>query len=98
MNDMDRSEEEIRAAEEARNAALTEAADMSWLMDNQRGRRIAWRLLDRSGVNADGFSTDAGVMAYVAGKRSVGLAFQALVLGTGLDSYTQMLREAGDAK
>jgi len=27
-----------------------EAADVKWLMNNKRGRRMVWRLLDRAGV------------------------------------------------
>lgn len=93
-------QDEARAAqalaEKARNAALTEASDMAWLMDNARGRRIAWRLLDRCGINADGFNADQSVASYLAGKRAVGLSFQALTLATGFDAYVQMLREAGE--
>lgn len=92
------ADSEAAAAKAARNAAQTEAEDMAWLMDSARGRRIAWRVLDRCGINAHGFSPEPGALAFLTGRRSVGLEFQALAQAGGFEPFIQMLREATEPK
>jgi hypothetical protein len=54
--------------------ALTEDADLRWLMGDPRGQRIARRLLERSGVWRTSYTGEALSTAFREGERNVGHA------------------------
>ena len=59
------------------SAAKTERAllkgQLRYMMANATGRAWMWRHLGECGVYRSSFNTDAGVMAFAEGRRSVGL-------------------------
>jgi hypothetical protein len=57
---------------ETEEAALTEDADLRWLMGDPRGRRIARRLIERSGIFRLSFTGDAESTAFREGERNAG--------------------------
>lgn len=78
----------------ARLAAKTEADDFMWLMSQKRGRRIVWRLLERTGVFRLSFNTDALQMAFAEGNRNEGNRTLSQIHELCPDRYTDMLKEA----
>jgi hypothetical protein len=69
-----RKQEADRAAK-ARDEQLLqeeESADIRWLMGSKRGRRIVWRLLEKSGLFSSTFDSNAMVMAFAEGRRFYG--------------------------
>ena len=70
-----------------------EAEDFKWLMGSKRGRRIAWRLLEDSGVFRLSFSTDPLQMAFNEGNRNFGNRVLALVHAHCPEKYPMMIKE-----
>lgn len=89
------TQERARAALDTRTARdqETDEADLKWLMDSKRGRRIVWRQLDRAGVFRLSFHTDAMVMAFAEGNRNEGLHILAQVHALCPDRYLTMVKE-----
>lgn len=54
-------------------ARQQEVDDLKWLMAHAQGRRIVWRLLDKTGIYRTSFNHSGSVMAFNEGKRDVGL-------------------------
>lgn len=78
---------------DARVKRLQEVEDLKWLMAHAAGRRIATRILERTGVRRTSFHTNGSTMAFNEGRRDVGLWFEAEVLETAPDAYLKMLKE-----
>lgn len=70
-----------------------EAEDIKWLMSSKRGRRIAYRLLERAGVWRLSFDTNALRMAFNEGNRNEGLALFAKVMEHCPEQFPVMLKE-----
>lgn len=89
------SHEQVRATAEQRSqmAADTEASDLDWLMSEEKGRRIVWRLLERAGVFRTSFNSDASVMAFREGTRNEGLRVLGQIHALCPDRYIEMVRE-----
>lgn len=85
-------------AAEAENRAKTHAEDIKWLMSSPRGRRLAWWLLEKAGVNRTSFSNSGSVMAYNEGRRTMGLMVLADIISVTPDRYMEMLQEGGSKK
>ena len=51
----------------------TEIDDLAWLMSDARGRRVMRRLLARSGIYRTSFNADPATMAFMEGRRDMGL-------------------------
>lgn len=81
------------AAAKARNADETEEADIRWLMNNRRGRRILWRLLDQTGVFRSTFNPTAMVMAFQEGNRNFGNRMLGLIHTHSAELYPTMMKE-----
>lgn len=62
-------------------------------MGGKRGRAFVWRLLDKSGVRADPFSTNASQTAYNLGTAAYGRWLTDELLSTCPDNYLLMLKE-----
>jgi hypothetical protein len=87
--------EEKREAEAERQtlARQQEAADLTWLMKDKRGRRIVWRQLAAAGVFRSSFDPNAMTMAFNEGRRSEGLRLLAQVHELCPDLYPTMMKE-----
>lgn len=72
----------------------TEEADIKWLMSGKHGRRIVWRMLERSGVYRSTFNSDSMLMAFAEGNRNSGLMLMTQVTTLCPDEYAEMLRES----
>lgn len=86
-----------RAKEEAasRNKLdrINEDDDFKWLMGSKRGRRIVWRLLDRTGVFRLSFNTNSMQMAFAEGNRNEGLRTLAQIHALCPELYPVMMKE-----
>lgn len=80
----------------ARLTAKTEADDLVWLLSSKRGRRMAWRQLERAGVFRLSFNTNAMQMAFAEGARNEGLRLLSQIHAVSPDAYPLMLRESLD--
>ncbi len=81
------------AAKREQLARINEADDFKWLMGSKRGRRIVWRLLDRTGVFRLSFNTNAMHMAFAEGNRNEGLRMLAQVHSICPELYPVMMKE-----
>ncbi len=67
-------QEEIKQVETKQSMAQRTAdSDFRWLMNDPRGRRIAWSLMGRWKVFEQTFNTHGGIMNFNEGQRSAGL-------------------------
>lgn len=48
---------------------------LKFLLDNELGRWFLMRLFDRCDLFASGFNSDASIMAFIQGKREIGLMY-----------------------
>ena len=85
----DREAKALVADIEARN----EEEDIKWLMGSRRGRRIVWRLLDRTGVYRLSFDTNALQMAFREGNRNFGNQILSMSNLVCPEHYVTMLKE-----
>ena len=98
MNQFDpldlRGQERLKEqSEELRKLAIdTEKADFGWLMGSKRGRRIMWRLLERTGVFRSSFTGNSETY-FREGQRNVGLMLMAQIHEVCPDQYAVMLKE-----
>lgn len=74
-------------------ARENEESDLKWLMQNKRGRRIVWRLLDQSGVFRLSFNTNAMQMAFSEGNRNFGNRTLAMIHALCPEQYPTMVKE-----
>ncbi len=81
-------------ADQARLAQQTEAEDTKWLMESKRGRRILWRVLERTRVFHPSFNTNSMTMAFAEGARNEGLRTLSLIQAHCPELYPTMLKEA----
>lgn len=72
-----------------------EKMDMQWLMGSKRGRRIMWRLLERTGVYRSSFTGNSETF-FREGQRNVGLMLMAQIHEVCPDQYAVMLKEQQD--
>lgn len=79
---------------QARLLRETEEADIRWLMNSKRGRRIVWRLLDYAGVFRSSFAHSAMQMAFSEGYKNYGLRVLTMVHAQCPELYPQMMKEA----
>lgn len=95
-----RGQEKALAEQSERNklALQTEQEDFKWLMGNKRGRRIVWRLLERTGVYRSSFNHSGSITAFNEGGRNVGLIYMAAIQESCPDQYAVMAKEAKEAK
>ncbi|CAB4124532.1 hypothetical protein UFOVP65_11 [uncultured Caudovirales phage] len=94
-----RGQEKAKAeTDEVRKLTLqTEQEDFKWLMGSKRGRRIVWRLLERTGVYRSSFTGNSETF-FREGQRNVGLMLMAQINEHAPDQYALMLKEQTDVK
>lgn len=68
-------------------------ADFLWLMEDERGRRFVWELLEHAGVFRISFNQNSMTTAFNEGCRNFGLKVLAQVHELCPDRYAQMLKE-----
>lgn len=93
--------QENAKVEQARRAKIereTEVEDLKWLMGSKRGRRIAWKQLDRAGVFRLSFNTNSMQMAFNEGNRNAGLQLLAMINTHCPEQYQAMLEEQKDER
>lgn len=83
---------QLEAQKAAERARELEIADIKWAMSNPAGRRILWRLLSRAGVFQTTFRLN-NEMAFLEGRRSLGLEFLGDIQGYALKEFVNMLEE-----
>lgn len=84
---------EALVAETTRLARLREVDDFKWLMGHRQGRRIMWRLLDMSGVNADPHIPGADDDLYRIGQQVIGRLLIREIDALCPEQFTQMRKE-----
>lgn len=72
--------------------------DIKNLMDSESGRRIIWRVFDKSHVFATSFNPDTSVMAFNEGERNVALTLLADVMEVAPKKFQVMLLEAKERR
>ena len=91
LRGQERAKEE--AASRTQLARVNEDDDFKWLMGSKRGRRIVWRLLDRTGVFRLSFNTNSMQMAFAEGNRNEGLRTLAQIHALCPELYPVMMKE-----
>lgn len=86
--------ESIETASKVKRA--NDQAALKALMATKHGREYARDLLDRMGVDSDGFGEAANTTAYVLGRRSAGLMLVNDLKHYCRDEYIQMIAEGFD--
>ncbi|NDD53499.1 endopeptidase [bacterium] len=69
-----------------------EAEDLKWVMGNKRGRRFAWRLLDRAGIYRTSFTGNSTTF-FNEGMRNIGLMLVADIHEACPEAYALMIKE-----
>lgn len=89
------AQERVKTDDDTRKKLVqqTEAEDVKWLMASKRGRRIAWRQLERAGVFQLSFNTTAMTMAFNEGRRSEGLRLLSQIHESCPEHYVTMMQE-----
>jgi len=88
--------EERQAADQqrARNELRVAVDDMRWLMNDKRGRRFVWQLLEETQAYSSTFrSGDPHTSAFLEGKRAIGLHLLSMINANFADQYVLMLQE-----
>lgn len=92
-------QDRARKANEDRKQTLVdyEASDWRWLMGEKRGRRIAWRFLEKCGLYRSSFTGNSATF-FNEGERNVGLKILGILMAECMEDYTKMLLESRDYK
>ena len=88
--------QEAEAEESAKARALSQQVgqeDLARLMSEKWGRRIVWRLLERTGMYRTSFTGDASATFFNEGQRNIGLFLSANVQAAAPALYGVMLAE-----
>lgn len=94
MTDTPYVNDEDGAAQAKRDDARREAdEDLRWVMSTAQGRRFMWRLLGDCGVFRASFNPEAATMAYLEGKRGIGLQAMAHIDRACPEQYLRMQEE-----
>lgn len=99
---MDKESEFLMTEEELRERDLTDAQkqrikkieedDFRWLMADKRGRRIMWRLLERTRVYQSSFTGNSQTF-FLEGTRNVGLMLISDIQKHCPEQFVVMLKE-----
>ncbi|MBK8772248.1 MAG: endopeptidase [Rhizobiales bacterium] len=88
-------QEQHRKAKDDRDGLdrKNETEDIRWLMSGPRGRRIAYRFLERAGIWQSSFTGNSETF-FREGRRDMGLQLLASINTTCPDAYAKMIEEA----
>ena len=76
----------------------TYTADLVWLMDEPRGRRVVWALLEHCGVFQTSFTSNGSMVMFREGRRDVGLKLMKDIEVAAPEAFPLMWRENMDAE
>lgn len=98
MTTRDLADPDDEDARDRANAAQTlqrrgELEDIKWLLANPQGRRIATRILEKTGNRRTSFNVTNAIMAFNEGQRNVGLWFESELLEANTAGYMKLLKE-----
>lgn len=82
--------EEIKAEQE--RLALEEKSDWEWLLSDERGKRIVYRLIERCGVLRCAFQGNALNTAFSEGQRNEGIFLVDRVARFAPEAFTEIMR------
>lgn len=92
--DLDGLEADAQAFEAKATAAQAQdVEDIKWLMKSEAGRRVAWRLLAKTGLHRTPYAGHDAQTNFNCGQADVGLWFQAEILEHTPEAYLRMLKE-----
>ena len=101
MTDLDpldiQSQEEATTSlkEKQANIQRLEAEDFKWLMSDKRGRRVVWRLLEKTGVFRNPF-TGSSETFFRCGEMNIGQRYVAMIHEHCPERYNLMVMEQQD--
>jgi len=81
------------AKQKEKNKLDTELADIKLLLGKQWGRRIVYKILERTGRDRTSFNSDSNVMSFNEGERNIGLWLLDKVVSADKDQYELMQKE-----
>ena len=81
------------AKQKEKNKLDTELADIKLLLGKQWGRRIVYKILERTGRDRTSFNSDSNVMSFNEGERNIGLWLLDKVVSADRDQYELMQKE-----
>lgn len=82
-----------QALAEAKKRREQEIEDLKWLMGHAQGRRIAARVLAKTGYRHTPFHTNGSTMAFKAGEQNVGLWLESELLEAEPSGYYRLLKD-----
>jgi hypothetical protein len=90
---------EADKAQEKRLTREREISDLCTIMGSKEGRRVIWRLLERTGLFRSSFvAGDPLATAFNEGERNIGLELQVAVEGASQKRFIDMMRVAQEQK
>ncbi|QCW21979.1 protease [Caulobacter phage Jess A] len=96
----EREDHTTQAKAEVEKAFRYKIADLKWLMQQKRGRRVVWRLLEDAGVYRLSYAPDAPnvpmATAFAEGQRNMGLMLTALLMEHCSEDYARMIQDKAD--
>lgn len=90
----DQHEKDARDAQRLRQQRDADA--VRWLMDSVHGRRIARGIVQSAGLTRDGFTGDAALDAYRAGRRAIALELVDAIRQHAPDQYRHVWENNDD--
>lgn len=99
MNDSDPTDiaaiEQREAEAQAKSKRLVEQEieDLKWFMSDKRGRRLMWRLLERTGTFANPFAGGVEQTSFNCGKMLIGQDYLGSLNNHCPERYNQMITE-----
>lgn len=71
----------------------TYTADLEWLMESARGRRIVWAMLSHCGVFSTSFTNNGSLVMFREGRRDVGLKMMHDIQSVAPENFMIMWKE-----
>lgn len=86
-------EREAQARRLRDNRKATEKDDLIWLMEQVRGRRVLWSILEEAGLFRSSFTGTTNETFFREGERNVALKLQAKLMMADKLKFSAMLQE-----
>lgn len=85
---------EVQAEEARRLQRVIEVDDLKWFMSTKQGRRVMWRLLEKTGVYRTSFITpNAMQVSFLEGRREIGLEWLGEIMEHCPEQFNTMTTE-----
>jgi hypothetical protein len=86
------SDEDDRLKRKAKTLSKVEQSDFVWLMNDKRGRRFIWLMLERTGVFRTSFTGNSTTF-FNEGQRNIGLLLLDMINTYAPEQYLTALQE-----